>query len=440
MSFKDVLRIKAFRHLWLGQAISQLGDSIYYVAFMFMAQQVTGSFAMVGYVGAMETLPYLLVGPYMGVVADRIDRKKIMLLSDLASATTLVGFAIFVEAMHGKPPVWALLLIPFALSVMRSSFMPAKGAAIPRLVPPELLVKANALSSATFNIVGLAGLGLSAGIIAKLYELSPLNFFAILLLLNALSFAGSAMYIAKLPSIEPDREHAEDKHPLEDFKAGLRYMRRRHDLKMFVVLLAAFRLGIAPFFVAYVAANKLWFGGKPQTLLWFEFAFFAGMMTGAFLGGKMKVRRPTMAFSWELFLIGLFVCGMILPSVAVFVGLNTLCGIVVGAGDIPMVTYLQVSVEDAYRGRVNSVKEMITTGVMPVGMALGGFLLGRMGLVGSFVAMGAVCMVAGAAGFVDKKYRNVLMPEEALASTNAMQDAGSKKQDAACANPDHVIA
>src|SRR5207253_876223 len=97
MSFRDVLRIRAFRDLWLGQAISQLGDSIYYVAFMFMAQQVTGKIAMVGYVGAMEMLPYLLIGPYAGVLADRLDRRKIMLLSDLTSATALVSFAIVVE-------------------------------------------------------------------------------------------------------------------------------------------------------------------------------------------------------------------------------------------------------------------------------------------------------------------------------------------------------
>src|SRR5512141_456562 len=106
MFLRQLLQYRAFRNLWLGQAISQLGDSIYYVAFMFMAQSVTGSFAMVGYVGAMEMLPYMLFGPYAGVLADRMDRRKVMLYSDLASAAFLLGFAVLVSAFGGSPPTW----------------------------------------------------------------------------------------------------------------------------------------------------------------------------------------------------------------------------------------------------------------------------------------------------------------------------------------------
>lgn len=379
---------------------------------MFMAQRLTGSFAMVGYVGAMEMLPYLLIGPYAGVIADRMDRRRIMLLSDLTSAASLVAFALVVEASHGNPPGWTLLVIPFALSTMRCFFTPAKTASIPNLVPAKLLTQANALSSSTFNIVGLMGLAFAATVIAQLYILSPLNFFALLLLVNALSFAGSALYVSKLPPLVPDREHEEEKHPFEDFKSGLRYIRARRDLKVFIILLTAFRIGVAPFFVVYVAANKEWFGGKPQTLMWFEFTFFAGMILGSLLGARMRVRRPTMAFSLELISIGVFIAAMAIPWLGLFVALNFICGIIVAAGDIPMVTYLQASVQDAYRGRVNSVKEMITTGVMPLSMAGAGLFLSRFGLQGSFVLMGAVMAVAGAAGFIDRKYREVQMPAE----------------------------
>lgn len=415
MSFKDVLRIRSFRNLWLGQAISQLGDSIYYVAFMFMAQQVTGSFAMVGYVGAMEMLPYLLVGPSAGVIADRFDRRKIMFLSDIGSAATLLAFAAMVAKTGGKPPAWALLCIPFGLSTMRCFFNPAKTASIPNLVPSELLNLANAVSNGTFNVVGLIGLSVAATVVSALYAVSPASFLQTLLVLNALSFAGSAFFVARLPAIVPDREHQEDKHPLEDFKAGVRFVAKRHDLKMLIVLLTVFRLGVAPFFVAYVAANKQWFGGKPQTLMWFEFAFFAGMIVGSVIAAKMKVRRPTMLFSLELGLIGVLIVGMSIRNIDLFVGLNFVCGIVVAAGDIPITTYLQASVADGFRGRVNAVKEMIATGVMPIGMALGGIMLRSYGLTGSFFIMGTVMAIAGFAGFLDRRYRSVLMPEEVLA-------------------------
>ena len=417
MSFKDVLRIRPYRDLWLGQAISQLGDSIYYIAFMFMTQQVTNNFAMVGFVGAMETAPYLLVGPYAGVLADRFDRRRIMMLSDLGAALSLGGFAVTVELLHGKPPAWSLLVIPFVLSTMRCFFMPAKTASIPRLVPAELLTQANALSSTTFNVIGLMGLAIAAGLMAQLFAWSPTHFFSALLAVNALSFAISAAFVARLPAIVPDRKDFVVPHPWNDFVSGLQYLKKRRDLRFFIFLLTAYRLSMAPFVLVYVAANKLWFGGKPQTLMWFEFVFFVGMILGGLIGAKMKVRRPTLVFTVELVAIGIYVLVMAIPSLLIFAVSNFLCGVFAAAGDIPMVTYQQVSVEDAFRGRVNSVKEMVTTGVAPIGMVLGGFMLAKLGLVGSFLAMGSAMGLTGLVGFVDKEYRNVLMPEEAIPAT-----------------------
>jgi DHA3 family macrolide efflux protein-like MFS transporter len=369
----------------------------------------------------MEMLPYLLVGPYAGVIADRIDRKRIMLLSDVCSAIALLVFSIFVFLLDGKPPVWSLLAIPFVLSTMRCFFMPAKSAAIPNLVPQELLMKANALSSATFNVMFLVGLGLAAGVIGQLFDVAPRMFFVLILALNAVSFLGSAAFIAKLPQIVPDRSKADEQHPWEDFKSGLRFIRDRHDLKVLTVLLAAFRLGVAPFFVVYIAANKEWFGGRPQTLTWFEFAFFAGMVLGSVFVGKFKARRPTVAFSAMLATVGVMVGLMgFCQNFVGFVLLNFITGILIPFGDVPIITYLQVSVEDAFRGRVNAVREMIATGVMPIGMVLAGTMLHKLGLVPSFMVMAAVMLVAALSGMLDKRYRRVEMPEEVHENTSAM--------------------
>lgn len=411
MFLRQLLSIRGFRNLWLGQAISQLGDSIYYVAFMFMAQNVTGSFAMVGYVGAMEMLPFLLFGPYAGVLADRVDRRKIMLGSDLLSGAALASFCGLVLATGGTPPVWSLLVIPFVLSSVRCVFMPAKSASIPNLVPTGLLNRANALSMGTFNLVSLMGLAFAATVVAKLYSVSPQWFFAILLGLNALSFWGSAAFIYRLPVLIPDRDQQEAKHPIDDFKAGLRFIRGRHDLKMYVLLLAVFRMGVAPFFVVYVAANKLWFGGRPESLMWLEMAFFAGMMLGSSFAGRLRIMRPTQAFSAELALIGACIGGMAIPNLGVFLTMNLLCGLVVAAGDVPMITYLQASVPDGYRGRLNAVRDMVSSAVMPIGMVLAGLMLREIGLVQSFLVMSGVMVVAGLAGFLDRRYRGVRMPE-----------------------------
>jgi MFS family permease len=408
----DVLRLPDFRNLWLGQAISQLGDAFYYVAFMFMVKKVTGSDVMVGVVGALETLPFLLFGLYAGVLADRVDRRKIMLISDLVCGAVLVGFGLTI-AVNGKPPLWALLLAPFLMSSVRCFFMPAKSAALPALVPTNYLLKANALSMTTQNLMPMISLALSAAVLSILFDFKPALFYSVTVFINAVSFLGSAVFIAKLPKILPVREKVEDVHVLADLKDGFRYLRTRRELNVLTAMLAVFRLCVAPFFVVYLAANDAWFGGKPGTIAWFEFSFFAGMVVATALATKINPIRPARWFSFGLGFVGLTVAAMAFtPYFWPFILWNVLAGLAVPIADIPIVTYIQKSVPDAYRGRVNSVRDMVATGVMPVGMGLAGILVKEAGVSTAFLAMGVGMTVACLAGLLDRKFRDVVMPTD----------------------------
>ncbi len=407
-----VLRHKPFKNLWLGQAVSGLGDAFYFIVFMFMTQQVTGSTVQVGVVGAAETIPYLLFGAQAGVVADRFDRKRTMLLSDVASGLTLLLFGIAL-GIGFHPGLPTLVLVTFALSSMRVFFNPAKSAAIPRLVPEEDLLAANALSSSTMNVMQLLGLSVSGGAVAILYALSPNGFYATAMGLNALSFLGSAVFILRLPSLVPEKAH--DLHAWEDFRAGLRYVMGRHDLKAMIVLLAAFRLFVAPFFVFYLAANEQWFGNRPENLMWMEFAFFVGMLAGSGVMSRQNPQRPALWFCLGLAVVGVSVGAMAFSKTFLLMaGWNVVAGLAVPAADLPINTYLQTSVPDAFRGRVAAVQNAIATGAMPVGMALGGILAGRLGIQGGFLAMGAGMTLACLLGLLDPGFRRVRMPASAL--------------------------
>ncbi len=435
----DILRHRGFKNLWLGQLISQIGDSLYFVVFMFMVKKITGNDAMVGLVGACETLPYVLFGPSAGVLADKFDRKRIMWLSDMVSGGFLLSLGALVF-LAPSTPVWLLASTAFIMSTLRAVFLPAKSAAIPALVPADELLKANSFSTATQNMVPIIGLGFSAGVLSLLYNLDPKLFFAVTISLNSLTFFGSAIFVAKLPSLLPQRDEEHKVSGWREFREGIKYILSRAELKALMGLSLALNLMISPFFVIYLAANDKWFGGRPETVAILELTFFVGMVFASFWVASLNVRRVGIGY-----IVGLAVCGATVmpfalgPEVGpflsrmadamgwegtsewalkqamvlgiVFVGLlNFAAGLSVPFAQIPTNTFIQVTTPDALRGRVNSVLVTMSIGVMPIGYGLGGVLLEKLGVVAMFLIMGGGMMVVALTGLLIRPFRLATIP------------------------------
>ncbi len=410
----DILRIRDFRNLWLGQAISRIGDAFYFLGPMFVIQKIYNDNAMVGWVGAVEALPYLLFGTIGGAVADRIDRKKIMVWSDMLSAVVLFAFLFFLMSIPGHPPKWIFYVIGFLTSMIRVFFFPAKNAAIPRLVPPDKLFKANALSASTDQLAWLIGnvLMVSLGTLANKY--GAMQFLKILLVVNALTFMFSAFFVFLLPKIEIQREenHVEQ-HMLTDIKEGIAYAKR--DRVIGLSLLTSFGLGLfmSPFFVVYLATNKAWFGGKASPLAFIETCFIVGMLAMSFIVPYLKIRKAGMAFGLGLTVAGISVLVMGLsPIFALYCLWNLVCGFAVGVVDVPMRTYQQLKVPDEFRGRIMSLGQLIWMSVQPIGMSLGGPLLGVLGIVKMHILMGTGFALTGAAPLLDKEFRDATIPDQ----------------------------
>jgi MFS family permease len=411
MLSSNVLKIENFRRLWMGQAVSQFGDSLYALLFLFMVDKITGSAAMVGYVGALEALPFILLAPYAGVIADRLDRRKVMLFADLASAGILFAFTLLL-VFNPKPPVGVIFVVALLLSLVNVFFMPAKSAAIPSLVPTEHLMEANALSSATQSMMPMLGLALSGSVLGLLYALAPNTFFPTAALLNAISFLFSAYCIARLPRLVPKREAAHiERHPIQDALDGFRLIRRDHVLWMVLLLNLLVHLFISPFMVAYVAVNRAWFGGGFGTLAACEAGFLAVMVVTSLALGKRKFQRPGMGYIVGSAVVGLFVAAMAFSqNFWLFFAWNALCGIALPFITIPLTTYVQRIVPDAYLGRVNSTMMMVSRAVTPLSMGLAGILLDKVGLVNMFLIMGFGMCGAALIGLFDPKFREARMP------------------------------
>ena len=148
---------RGFRRLWLGQVVSQLGDWFDTIAVMTLVLNLTGSGRDVGLIMVARFLPSVVAGPLSGVVADRFNRRTIMIVSDVLRAVVVLGF-LFVRRPDQIWLVYALTVLQLTFSTF---FEPAKSAAIPSIVAEHELVSANAIASVTWS--AMLTLGAVAG-------------------------------------------------------------------------------------------------------------------------------------------------------------------------------------------------------------------------------------------------------------------------------------
>jgi DHA3 family macrolide efflux protein-like MFS transporter len=167
------------------------------------------------------------------------------------------------------------------------------------------------------------------------------------------------------------------------------------------------QISVSPFFVAYIAANQRWLGNRPDILAWIECSFFIGMALASYWVGRWNVRAVGKSFIAGIAAVGATVVAMgYSASVPLFIGWNLVAGLALPFAQIPLASYLQVSVPDAFRGRVNSLLGMINIGIMPIGMGLGGWLIERVGLTESFVLMGVGMFLAAVLGLAFPSFRD----------------------------------
>lgn len=412
---KEVLKFKEFRRLWLGQTVSQFGDAVYALLFIFMADKITQRPDLVGLVGAATAAPFLIFSPLAGVIADRVDRRKIMLACDILSACLLAGFAV-VLVSTGTPPVWTLFVTPFLLSTVNSLFLPAKGAAVPSLVPAEHLLAANSLSSATTNLMHTVGLLIAGLLLAPLEAVAPKNFFLLAVIVNLVTFLVSAGYVSGLPPLPPQVADEGQGHVMQDLKDGVVQFASQPVLRVMAASNLVTNLAVSGFMVVYTTTNRAWFDGSFRTLALVEFSFLVSLVVGSLLVPKFTIRRVGLFYSIGLAVVGLDVVALgWARTVPLYVAGNIVAGLILPFVNVPFMTYLNLVVPPEFRGRINAVLTMFSAGVHPVGNALAGAGLRSFGLVGMYVLMGGMCAISALAPLMSKTFRNERMPAQEAA-------------------------
>ncbi len=224
-----------FRRLWIGTIVSQLGDWFNTIALYTLVDTLTGSAMALGAVFLFKLLPWALVSPLAGVLVDRYNRRRTMIVSDLLRAVVVLGF-IFI---NDSSQVFLVYVLIAAQVVLGSVFLPAKSASIPNITSDSELLTANALSSASWSVMLALGAGIGG--------LATEHFGAdVVFILDSLTYIFSAYFIFRT-KIPQETEKPTEGHLVtsayREIAEGWSYMRREPRVGRIALAKATWAIG-----------------------------------------------------------------------------------------------------------------------------------------------------------------------------------------------------
>ncbi|PKO13719.1 MAG: MFS transporter [Chloroflexi bacterium HGW-Chloroflexi-10] len=418
-----------FYLIWFGQFVSILGSAMTRFAVIVWAYQQTQQTMILGWLGFFGYLPFVLVSPFAGVWIDRLDRKKILIFTDIgASLGTLF---LFINFSTGGLQIWHLLLVEALIAIFEAFQSPAFSATIPQLVSKEDFSRANGLLSmadSTARIFApiLAGMILAFSNLSAVFMIDLVTF----------GIAMIVLVMVQFPTIKQDKKIKAENNFWFELRTGIDFIFRREGLVGLLIIFLFINLFAAITYYAILPALILSrTNGNQVDLGMVNAALSIGALTGGIIistwkGPKKKVFGFLLATVMS-FLFGdfLFAVGRSLPIwlLAAFAS-----AIFIPAITGYNMTIWQSKVPRNLQGRVFSLRSMFQTIVMPLGYLLGGWLgdfvfepairnqsvwaIWMTPLVGSTSGAGLGAMflftsilgtLTGISGFLFKKIRNV---------------------------------
>jgi MFS family permease len=410
--FRTVLRFTAFRNIWFAQLAAQLADKFLLFSLIVLAFKISGGSTPVAIVILTYTVPSVLFAPPAGVIADRVNRKQIMMWSNFgrAAAVVLIPIAALVPGL--KDDFLHLLLITLIFSSVGQLFAPAEAAVIPTILPRSALITANSMALLTMVLTLVVG-GALAPILSRIDLYTPYWMAAVLLAL-----AGTLIFASDIPPLQrikepPVTESRNRFHRMmTDIKEGLDALRASRGLmlafgQVSIAVLVLFMLfTLAPAYVSHVigiAAQDSYVILGPAT----GGAILSAVLLGQFLRNidRSRVLIGSLIAN-GLTLLALAAIPQAMEQVpalrvharitgAVF---SLLLGIEFGAIMIPAITYLMESTSDEIRGRIFALLYMVINGVTAIPVLAAAALSDLIGTAHVIGGLGAL-LIAGAAAF-----------------------------------------
>jgi MFS family permease len=379
----SLLRNVRFLRLWIGQGTSFVGDAVSMVALVVLVVQITGSASAVGGALVARLLP-TIASPLAGVLADRVDRRVVLVASDLARAVLVLGLVLARDLA-------TICVLVFLMGFARTLFNPTVRAAFPSVVGGGDLTRANALISGTFSVSETAGPALGGLLVATVGVDAAF-------VLDAVTYLISAAMLALTPLARPQRKDEEAAFS-EDLKAGFAYL-AGSGVPLAIVLgafLTVLTINITIPAEVFLARETFEAGNAGYGLL--VGLWGGGMVLGSALMAALGDRVRLLPF----YFVGVFVSALALvgvglsPAFVFALGALVVAGVANGTENVTTDTILQKRVPDAFLGRVFSVKFLGFNVGEAFAYSMGGAIVDASGARFTYLLAGATTAAAGLA-------------------------------------------
>jgi MFS family permease len=392
------LRYRDYRLVWTGAIISNTGTWMQNVALSWYVLQLTGSAFWVGAVTFFNFVPMWL-SPLGGVLADRFDRRRILLVTQSAMMVAALVLGV-VSAAEGAGIV-AVMLLTLLSGLAFAVDAPTRQAFFPSLVPREAMVNAIALNSAQFSLARVIGPAIG-GVLVATVGVTPVFW------VNAASFLAVLGALAAVRS-RPVAASPDARRTPSGLRAGLRYAWRDPMVRVLILSVAVLSVFASPVSALLPVYARDVFGRGAGGFGLLAAALGVGSVIGAVALGRLGRVRPGMIAA-GLALAGIALVGLALSRIFV---LGLVAMLVFGAAYLFAISatnsQIQISVDESVRARVLGLFLLAFGGLFPLGSLVAGAVATRIGVETTTIAGAAICVVWGAG--LAWRWRRVPRPE-----------------------------
>lgn len=380
------LQHREYRYLWAGTVCSSAGQWIQQVTLGWLAYDLTGSSVLLGAVNGVRALPFLITGPFAGVIADRVDRKRLMLYTQLLLMAT--AFIMGILVLTGLVQVWHLFVFTVFTGIGWSFNQPVRQALVASVVPRRDLPNAIALSSAAFNLTRVVGPTLG-GLLIVVFTAGG-NF-----IFQGFAYVGVAFMIWQM-RVPPDPPVPQGVSVLSSLKEGARWVWQEPTMRALMTLAwVPMVFGMSYHSLMPIFAEDVLQVG-PGGLGLLLSATGVGAFAGAF--GVAAANRTRHRGRLLLITLGAWGATLVLFSLVSTTGSMPLTMLTLVLTGVVQQTYmatnqtvLQIRIPNELRGRVMSLY-MLNMGLQPLGAFVGGVMTHWITAPTTVAIMGALCL------------------------------------------------